>query len=286
MGILKEFDLYKCNKCDSNGFVIKNSMATKCPCRVKYEQELKISDVLSRSGLLNENSTYEDFKKLVDFDWSDYRGKDENGNLKKLRKFVDEFDKTKYKEIPHNSVDDKGNIIRTEYSKVSVENPFKHLHCYVWGMQGTQKSYTIKGMLTKLAIKGKSVYYIFTKDLINLIIDSDRDEIVKKKLDYIMNVDCLVLDEFDTQRIASWKSNYKENILLVPLKNRMEVTRKSTWIISNLSIDEQKETSFGELYYDLLKRETCYGQFFFNEKYFDNLSKEDIKQKMKDIWDD
>jgi len=40
------------------------------------------------------------------------------------------------------------------------------------------------------------------------------------------------------------------------------------------------------LYYDLLKRETCYGQFFFNEKYFDNLSKEDIKQKMKDIWDD
>ncbi len=260
MGILKEFDLYKCDKCDSNGFVIKNSMATKCPCRVKYEQELKTSDVLSRSGLLNENSTYEDFKKLIDFDWSDYRGKDENGNLKKLQKFVDEFD--------------------------SDKKPFKHLHCYVHGEQGTQKSYIMKGVLTKLATKGKSVFYIFAKDLINLIIDSDRDETAKKKLDYIMNVDCLVLDEFDTQRIASWKSNYKENILLVPLKNRMEVTRKSTWIISNLSIDEQKETSFGELYYDLLKRETCYGQFFFNEKYFDNLSKEDIEKTMQSIWND
>ena len=260
MSIVPSFNLYKCNKCDSNGFIVGESSAVKCICRIQYEQELKTSDVLSRSGLLNENSTYEDFKKLIDFDWSDYRGKDENGNLKKLQKFVDEFD--------------------------SDKKPFKHLHCYVWGKQGTQKSYTMKGVLTKLAIKGKSVYYIFAKDLINLIIDSDRDETAKKKLDYIMNVDCLVLDEFDTQRIASWKSNYKENILLVPLKNRMEVTRKSTWIISNLSIDEQKETSFGELYYDLLKRETCYGQFFFNEKYFDNLSKEDIEKTMQSIWND
>lgn len=260
MSIVPNFNTIKCEKCDSNGFIVGESSAVKCSCRVKFEQELKISDVLSRSGLLNENSTYEDFKKLIDFDWSDYRGKDENGNLKKLQKFVDEFD--------------------------SDKKPFKHLHCYVWGGQGTQKSYTMKGVLTKLATKGKSVYYIFAKDLINLIIDSDRDEIAKKKLDYIMNVDCLVLDEFDTQRIASWKSNYKENILLVPLKNRMEVTRKSTWIISNLSIDEQKETSFGELYYDLLKRETCYGQFFFNEKYFDNLSKEDIEKTMQSIWND
>ena len=260
MSIVPSFNLYKCDKCDNNGFIVGENSAVKCICRIQYEQELKTSDVLSRSGLLNENSTYEDFKKLIDFDWSDYRGKDENGNLKKLQKFVDEFD--------------------------SDKKPFKHLHCYVWGKQGTQKSYTMKGVLTKLAIKGKSVYYIFTKDLINLIIDSDRDEVAKKKLDYIMNVDCLVLDEFDTQRIASWKSNYKENILLVPLKNRMEVARKSTWIISNLSIEEQKETSFGELYYDLLKRETCYGQFHFTDKYFDNLSKEEIEQKMKNIWDD
>ena len=260
MSIVLNFSEIKCDKCNKDGFITTENGAIKCNCRQHFEQELKTSDVLSRSGLLNENSTYEDFKKLIDFDWSNYRGKDENGNLKKLQKFVDEFD--------------------------SDKKPFKHLHCYVWGKQGTQKSYTMKGVLTKLAIKGKSVYYIFAKDLINLIIDSDRDETAKKKLDYIMNVDCLALDEFDTQRIASWKSNYKENILLVPLKNRMEVTRKSTWIISNLSIDEQKETSFGELYYDLLKRETCYGQFFFNEKYFDNLSKEDIEKTMQSIWND
>lgn len=260
MGILKEFDLYKCNECDSNGFVIKNSMATKCPCRVKYEQELKTSDVLSRSGLLNENSTYEDFKKLIDFDWSDYRGKDDNGNLKKLQKFVDEFD--------------------------SDKKPFKHLHCYAWGGQGTQKSYTMKGVLTKLATKGKSVYYIFAKDLISLLHDSERDEELKKKLDYIKNVDVLVIDEFEEQRCCLWQSGYKERLLIVWLKERLEVVRKSTWFISNDSMEEQKESKFGELFGDMLDRETKFGRFEFKDKYSDYITKEEIEQKMKDIWDD
>ena len=260
MGILKEFDLYKCNKCDSNGFVIKNSMATKCPCRVKYEQELKTSDVLSRSGLLNENSTYEDFKKLIDFDWSDYRGKDENGNLKKLQKYVDEFDRS--------------------------DKPFKNMHFYIWGEQGTQKSYTLKGMLTKLACKGKSVYYTFLKNLISLIIESDRDENVKSKLNYIMNVDVLVIDEFEEKRANLWASGYKENTLITWLKDRLEVIRKSTFFISNDSIETMKQSKFGELYGDLLDRETKFGRFEFTDRYMDSLSKEEIQATFASIWDD
>ena len=261
MGILKPFSEYKCEKCDSNGFIVGESSAVKCDCRQRYELELKASDLLSKSGLLNESSIYEDFKKQINYSFDDYKGKDENENIKKMRKFVAEFD--------------------------NPNKPFKHLHCYVYGGQGTQKSYTVKGMLVRLACdKGKNVYYIFTKDLINLIIDSERDEDTRKKLDYIQNVDCLVLDEFDEKRVASWKSGYKENVLITWLKDRLEVKNLSTWIISNYSIEEQKESSFGELYYDLLKRETCYGQFHFTDRYFDNLSKEEIEQKMKDIWDD
>lgn len=286
MGILREFNLYKCDKCDNNGFIVNGQSAIKCSCRVKYEFELKASSILSNSGLLNESSTYEDFKKLIDFDWSNYRGKDENGNLKKLQKFVDEFDKTKYKEIPHNSVDDKGNIIRTEYSKVSIENPFKHLHCYVWGKQGTQKSYTIKGVLTRLAIKGKSVYYIFAKDLISLLHESERDEELKKTLDYIKNVDVLVIDEFEEQRCCLWQSGYKERLLIVWLKDRLEVVRKSTWFISNNSIEEMKNGKFGELFGDMLDRETKFGRFEFKDKYSNYITKEEIEQKIKDIWGD
>ena len=260
MSIIPNFNTIKCDKCDSNGFIVGESSATKCSCRVKFEQELKTSDVLSRSGLLNENSTYEDFKKLIDFDWSDYRGKDENGNMKKLQKFVDEFD--------------------------SDKKPFKHLHCYVWGGQGTQKSYTMKGVLTKLATKGKSVYYIFAKDLISLLHDSERDEELKKKLDYIKNVDVLVIDEFEEQRCCLWQSGYKERLLIVWLKERLEIVRKSTWFISNSSIEEMRNGKFDELFGDMLDRETKFGRFEFKDKYSDYITKEEIEETMKNIWDD
>ena len=260
MSIVPSFNLYKCDKCDNNGFIVNGQSAIKCSCRVKYEFELKASSILSNSGLLNESSIYEDFKKLIDFDWSDYRGKDENGNLKKLQKFVDEFD--------------------------SDKKPFKHLHCYVWGKQGTQKSYTMKGVLTKLAIKGKSVYYIFSFFFFSLLHDSERDEELKKKLDYIKNVDVLVIDEFEEQRCCLWQSGYKERLLIVWLKDRLEVVRKSTWFISNSSIEEMKGGKFGELFGDMLERETKFGRFEFKDKYSDYITKEEIEQKMKDIWND
>lgn len=260
MSIVSNFNLYKCDKCDANGFIVGENSATKCSCRVKYEFELKASSILSNSGLLNESSTYEDFKKLIDFDWSNYRGKDENGNLKKLQKFVDEFD--------------------------SDKKPFKHLHFYIWGGQGTQKSYTLKGMLTKLACKGKSVYYTFLKNLISLIIESDRDENVKSKLNYIMNVDVLVIDEFEEKRANLWASGYKENTLITWLKDRLEVIRKSTFFISNDSVEAMKQSKFGELYGDLLDRETKFGRFEFTDRYMDSLSKEEIQATFASIWDD
>ena len=260
MGILKEFNFYKCDKCDSNGFIVKNGVAILCDCRKNYEVELKSSDILLKSGLLTENSTYEDFKKLINYSFDDYKGKDENGNIKRIKKYVDEFDRS--------------------------DKPFKNMHFYIWGGQGTQKSYTLKGMLTKLACKGKSVYYTFLKNLISLIIESDRDENAKSKLNYIMNVDVLVLDEFEEKRANLWASGYKENTLITWLKDRMEVVRKSTWFISNDSMEQMKESKFGELYGDLLDRETKFGRFEFTDRYVDSLSKEEIQATFASIWDD
>ena len=260
MGILREFNLYKCNKCDSNGFIVGESSAVKCKCRKQYEYELSASNILLQSGLLTENSTYEDFKKLINYSFDDYKGKDENENIKRIKKYVDEFERS--------------------------DKPFKNMHFYIWGEQGTQKSYTLKGMLAKLACKGKSVYYTFLKNLISLIIESDRDENAKSKLNYIMNVDVLVIDEFEEKRANLWASGYKENTLITWLKERLEVVRKSTWFISNDSMEEQKESKFGELFGDMLDRETKFGRFEFKDKYSDYITKEEIEQKMKNIWDD
>ena len=260
MGILKEFNFYKCDKCDSNGFIVKNGVAILCDCRKNYEVEIKSSDILLKSGLLTENSTYDDFKKLIDYSFDDYKGKDENGNIKRIKKYVDEFDRS--------------------------DKPFKNMHFYIWGGQGTQKSYTLKGMLTKLACKGKSVYYTFLKNLISLIIESDRDENAKSKLNYIMNVDVLVIDEFEEKRANLWASGYKENTLITWLKDRLEVIRKSTFFISNDSIETMKQSKFGELYGDLLDRETKFGRFDFTDRYMDSLSKEEIQATFASIWDD
>lgn len=260
MGILKEFNFYKCDKCDSNGFIVKNGVAILCDCRNNYEVELKSSDILLKSGLLTENSTYDDFKKLIDYSFDDYKGKDENGNIKRIKKYVDEFERS--------------------------DKPFKNMHFYIWGEQGTQKSYTLKGMLAKLACKGKSVYYTFLKNLISLIIESDRDENAKSKLNYIMNVDVLVLDEFEEKRANLWASGYKENTLITWLKDRLEVIRKSTFFISNDSIEAMKQSKFGELYGDLLDRETKFGRFEFTDRYMDSLSKEEIQATFASIWDD
>lgn len=260
MSIVPNFNTIKCEKCDSNGFIIKDGNASICDCRKRHEYELSASIILLQSGLLTENSTYEDFKKLIDYSFDDYHGKDEQGNIRRLKKFVDEFD--------------------------NPNKPFKNLHCYVYGSQGTQKSYTLKGMLARLACNGKSVYYIFTKDLIDLIIDSDRIEESQKKLDYIMNVDVLVLDEFEESRCALWKSQFKENSLIVWIKNRLEIIRKSTFFVSNDSIEQMKSGAFGNLFGDLIDRETKFGRFEFVDKYFDNISKEKLEEVFDSIWND
>ena len=260
MSIVPSFNLYKCNKCDSNGFIVGESSAVKCECRKQYEYELSASNILLQSGLLTENSTYDDFKKLIDYSFDDYKGKDENGNIKRIKKYVDEFERS--------------------------DKPFKNMHFYIWGEQGTQKSYTLKGMLAKLACKGKSVYYTFLKNLISLIIESDRDENAKSKLNYIMNVDVLVIDEFEEKRANLWASGYKENTLITWLKDRLEVIRKSTFFISNDSVETMKQSKFGELYGDLLDRETKFGRFEFTDRYMNSLSKEEIQKTFASIWDD
>lgn len=256
---IRPFSEIKCNQCDFNGFIITENSALKCDCRIKYENEISASEILIKSGLLTEDSSYDDFKKLIDFKFSDYRGKDESQNIPKLKKYVSEFD--------------------------SDIKPFKHLHCYVYGKQGTQKSHIMRGLLTKMAKLKKNVGYIFAKDLVGLIIDSERNEESNKKLNYFQNCDVLVIDEFDEQRICLWSSGFKEKSMIVWLKNRLEIIRKSTWIISNLTIEEQKSSKLGELFGDLLDRETRYGRFEFKDKFSDYITQDEINEKLKFIWD-
>ena len=122
--------------------------------------------------------------------------------------------------------------------------------------------------------------------LIVLIMDSERNENSRIRLDYVLHCDVLAVDEFDANRICLWQSGYKEKSLIVWLKTRLEVIKKSTWFISNFTIQELKDSPLGELYGDLIDRETMYARFEFKDKYVDNLSDNEIKNKMSFLWDD
>ena len=100
-----------------------------------------------------------------------------------------------------------------------------------------------------------------------------------------MNVDVLVIDEFNEERCALWQSGYKEKNLIIWIKSRLEIVRKSTWFVTNDTIEKLKEGKFGELFGDLISRETIYGRFHFTDKFTDNLTEKDIEKQMKFIWE-
>lgn len=144
----------------------------------------------------------------------------------------------------------------------------------------------MKNVCKELSNKGFSTYYIFAKDLISLIMDSERDENARLKLSELMKVDFLVIDEFNEKRINLYtSSSYKENSSLVWIKERLEICRKSTAFISNSSLQEIKEGKLGDLYGDLLIRETRFGNLEFKDKFvFDTNSKE-FQDELASIWD-
>lgn len=247
-----------CDKCDKNGYIVSNGIAYKCNCRKQYESNLRFYQSMLDSGLLTDNSTRIDFDLLKNYKLTNYVGEDKNKNIPKIEKFVDNFsDKTK---------------------------PYYSIHQYWYGEQGTQKTTTVKGVLSLLAKQGFSVYYTFTKDLVSLIMESERDEEKAKQLDFIQNVDCLALDEFQSERMALYHSGYKQNVTTPWIKKRLEVIRKSTIFLSNDSIAKMKESDLGSLLGDVIDRETKYAQFEFTDNYGKNMNTDDLENQLKALW--
>lgn len=254
------FKDYKCKECNENGFVVNPLSITseKCDCRIKFENILRTFSLLKDSGLLFDYSSKSDFDDLNSYTFDKYVGEDKNKNIDKLKMFVERFeDETK---------------------------PFSKMSFYIYGNQGCQKSYTVKGILSLLAKKNHSVYYILAKDLVDLIIKSERDDEKKDLLNYIQSVDCLCIEELNAKRMALWNSGFKQEILVSWLKTRLEVVHKSTFIISNDTIEEFKKSELGELLGDLVERECKFGTFEFTDNYGQNMSEEDFKKKFDDIW--
>jgi DNA replication protein DnaC len=134
-----------------------------------------------------------------------YVGKDENKNLIKIAKYLEEF-KDKYKEFS----------------------------LFLWGTPGTQKSTILRYMGCNLIARGFTVIYMLADTLIKELIESDRDPLLKFKwYTKYMNYDCIIIDEFSEDKITTYESGWQRKFILPFLKMRMEIKRKAILFGSN-----------------------------------------------------
>ncbi len=246
-------EFISCGKCDSQGYIVENGIAKQCTCKKEYLETLQMKIKLVESNLIYEETSYSEIKRLLDYDLSQYKGKLSLQNVNRVQKYLDNFE--------------------TRYNSLSF---------YFYGKQGTQKTTIAKYILTELLRRNYITYYIHAKELIDIIMASDRDDEKKALLDKILRVDCLCLDEWEASKLGLYQSGYKQAMLTSPLKIRLENIRKTTIFISNSSIDEMRKSQLGDTLGDLVERETQYGYFEFNDYYGDYREKLDLSS----IWDD
>lgn len=199
-----------CENCD-NGYIEDDIEATisKCSCLLNYQRNRKLSIELEKSNVPLQISSDKKAVDLIGYSISeDYVGKDKQGNIPKIKKFISNFDER-----------------------------YSSLNMYFYGDQGVQKSTLARVICRELIKKGKSCYFILADDLIKTLIDAERDDELKSLCNHILNVDFLVIDELDESKITCYKSGYQIPFLTTFLKKRIERLRKSTLFCSNREID-------------------------------------------------
>lgn len=180
---------------DKNG----EENAIKCSCLALYQKKESIRIKLGKANI----ST-----KVLDLDLDEsYIGPDENGNLTKIKKYVEEF--------------------KDKFSKISL---------YFWSEQNSTQKTTIASIIGKeLIIQGFKVRLILMDTLIKLLQDASFDKEKELALIDYSNADLLIIDDcFDKAKMTVYKSGYQFAFIDSFLRNRMEVATRATIFTSNV----------------------------------------------------
>jgi DNA replication protein DnaC len=241
-----------CNNCQG-GFIIEEGIGRKCKCKIEHDNELFFIQSLLESNLIETFSSEYQYLFLKQYNLeTSYKGPDELKNKEKLNRFINRF-----------------------------EQIFNSINLFFYGEPGTQKTTLAKYILVEILKKKKTGYYIIANDLFNILTDSERKEESKEILKNILQVDLLIIDEFDESKITLYSSDWKQKFILPFLKSRLEIIKKSTIFVSNKKPNNLGEKFEGAIQ-DLIERETENGLFEFKDKY----SKYKEKVNIKNIWTD
>lgn len=185
---------------------------------------------------------------------ADYQGKQSVENVKRLQKYVFNFD---------------------EYTDVMT---------YLYGPNGTQKTTLAQWVGASLLLKGYKVQYILMQNLLTFLSDFTHDqESEEKKQRYIeklKSIDLVIIDEaFSRDKVTLYKSGWQLPFLDRFLRERFEMNRKGIMFVSNTSPEEIENHGFSRSIQDLVVRKTRpYGSALeFLDNYIDNASRFDVK---------
>lgn len=241
-----------CEKCN-NGFIFDDSERTtkKCSCLKTYQKNMKLTYLLERANIPIQISSNIDAPTILNYEIErDYVGSDENGNLPKIKKYIKDF-----------------------------ETKYKSLNMFFYGSCSAQKSTLARVIGKEIIKKGLSVSYYLTDTLIKDLIDSEREDDLKKKMNEILKVDLLILDEFEESKITKFKSGYQVSFITSFLKRRIELERKATIFASN-STPDNIGSFFGEALQSLISREILDKSMEFT----DNYEKKSKNFSVEDLW--
>lgn len=241
-----------CGECDTFGFRVSEGIAVKCPCKVEYEKRILVIKGLLYANVITSDSSKEWISTIEKLSFESYKGPDNAKNLDKIKKFVKNF--------------------RSRYNSLNM---------FFTGIPGTQKTTMAKVIIKELVKEKLNCYYILANDLIQMIIDSSRDEEKKDRLKEIMIMDFLVIDEFDEEKIITYASGWQRKNLFPWIKYRLETIKKSTLFISNNDISNIGKY-FEEAIQDLIEREVPDKTMIFDDKYYKYSERIDLTS----IWDD
>lgn len=215
-------------------------VVVECDCHKEWRHKNVFRIRAARYNIWPESLDYDPNKE--------YEGSQSLENVERFKKYVNQFD---------------------EYIDVMV---------YMYGPNGTQKTTLAQWAGASLLNRGYSVQYMLMQNLLEMLSEMTRDqdaESEKKRLvEKLKEVDLLIIDEaFSTKSVTIYKSGYQIPFLTQFLKDRVEIRRKGSIIISNNPI-EGIPKEFGAGVVDLLDRNTRRSRLLFEDNYIKTRSRE------------
>lgn len=218
-----------CSKCKDSvvkGYIQKRKRGTKddtlvpCECLIEFRKQAKLELKFQESNLP---------LACIERTFEDYLGERSKSNIKILEYYIYNFQGHKF-------------------------NPF----IYLWGTQGTQKTTLASIVAKELIIKFKrslSVFYVEDMEILVKNFGSFKETDEQKEFkERFLDDDLVILDEAFFNKYHTSVSDYQLRNIKYALKHRLEVKRKPTIFISNVSPIDIKKNGFTDVIQSLIIR--------------------------------